>query len=405
MALRPDLRVRPAALAATVAGLLAAALVVSLAVFEAAAPGPLTTADATGMWTDPRVALDDALQPRAGGLHVSRDVEALARKTARQWPLAAQPFLIEGIVALAENQGARAEALLAEARRRDPRAELPRLLLLSIYIRDGQAAAAAGEISALARLLPEASVALMPQAAQLALAVNGRGPTIAVFREQPGVRDAVLAALATDASHSDLVMRLAAATGALAAADPAPAWQSALIETLLASGQVARARSIWERLAGVKPGSTPYLYDPRFAGLPGPAAFNWRLVEGGAGVAERSEAQGLQVEYYGRENATLARQRLTLPPGAYQLSSIVGPAAGSHLAIAWAIACDLEGSTIAQLPLAADRDKNTRVRAGFVVPASGCGVQELRLEATPADIPVTQHVTIGAVSIERPTRR
>jgi hypothetical protein len=143
------------------------------------------------------------------------------------------------------------------------------------------------------------------------------------------------------------------------------------------------------------------LYDPRFQGLPGPPPFNWKLTAGNAGVAERGQGGGLQVEYYGRAPLELASQMLRLVPGRYRLAARVeGDASGEGARLAWRLLCAGGGAEIASLPLRGINYSPRVVAAEFTV-SSGCTVQTLRLDGTPSEFPEAQNVTVGEISISR----
>jgi len=82
-------------------------------------------------------------------------------------PLAEEPFLLEGVAAIAKGDERRGEALLEEAKRRNPRNRMARLLLLDRYLRTDRAREAAAELGTLTALIPRTVDVLIPQLAKM----------------------------------------------------------------------------------------------------------------------------------------------------------------------------------------------------------------------------------------------
>jgi hypothetical protein len=329
---------------------------------------------------------------------VSSEAAAAARHAMARAPLAEEPFLLEALKALARGENARAERLLVEARRRNPRSRMTRLILLDRYMRSGRIPQAAEEITVLNRLIPAASDVLVPELAKFARDPATRPALVDVLSSDPGLRERVLTNLAMGGADPELVTGLAAAAGG-GSGENQP-WQEAMIASLVGRGEIARAYRIWSALPGVRP-QEGGLYDPRFQGLPGPPPFNWKLTAGNAGVAERGQGGGLQVEYYGRAPLELASQMLRLAPGRYRLAARVeGDASGEGARLAWRLQCAGGGAEIASLPLRGINYSPRVVGAEFTV-SPGCAVQTLRLDGTPSEFPEAQNVTVGEISISR----
>src|SRR5439155_24346006 len=107
-----------------------------------------------------------------------------------------EPFLVAGIAADAAHEEGRAEALLAEARRRNPRGRFTRLLLLDLYLRHGRSEAAGAELAALSRPIPEAGGALVPELSRLPPDPKTRPGLAKMLRQNPDIRDVTPANLA-----------------------------------------------------------------------------------------------------------------------------------------------------------------------------------------------------------------
>jgi hypothetical protein len=317
-------------------------------------------------------------------------------------PLAEDPFMLAGIDALAKGDEQKGEALLAETRRRDPRARTARLILLDRYLRSGRTQEAAVEIAVINRLVARAAEVLVPELVRMISDPATGDALISLLREDRALRNEVLNRLATAGADPDLIMRVARRTGVERGNAPVPAWQPALLTKMVEKGDVKRASELWRSFAGIGGAdSSSAPYDGSFRGLPGPAPFNWQLNSSGAGVAERTPAHSLDVEYYGRERADLASQLVMLVPGRYRLTfRAQGDASGQGSRLAWIVACS--GPATAELleaPLQRVNSSPKMMAAAFTVPASGCPAQWLRLTGIPDEFPTGQSATIADVRI------
>lgn len=318
-------------------------------------------------------------------------------------PLVDEPFMLGGVAALADGREGEGERLLEEARRRNPRARTARLILLDRYLRTDRAAEAGLEIAALHRLIPRAAEVLVPELARMVRDPRTGASLIRVLSHDPDMQQAVLAQLATSGEDPDLILRIA---GSNAATTPTPdglPWQRLLLARLAEKGDVARAHRLWRSFAGMAPASGEKgLYDSQFRGLPGAPPFNWNLVASNAGVAERIDMPGLQIEYYGRLDAEFASQLLMLSPGRYRLAfRAQGDAKGEGSRLSWSVACVGSAAPLLQIPIAGI-SYSPRVLAGeFTVPAGGCPGQWLRLKGAAGEFTDPQSVTISGLELGR----
>lgn len=350
----------------------------------------------------PRIPLRYAMiefQQRSG--RISPGVARAAIGSLQHAPLVEEPFLIAALNSLVERDQSRADSLLREARRRNPRDQVTRILLLDGHLRTGRVQEAASEIAAISRLVPGTSTVLTPQLAKFAAEPKTRASLAAVLRSDPSLRDMLLEHLARTSADSELILELA---GPLSAAPPPepPIWQPLLLNSLVKEGKVERAQSLWGRFAGVQPRDAARpVYDGAFRGLPGSPPFNWQFVSSPAGVAEPSRNSGLQVDYYGRVDAELASQLLALKPGRYRLAFQAAgdvPERGSSLA--WIVICHPGTAAIATIPISNISYAAKGISGEFVVPASGCPAQWLRLMGTAAEFPTALNATISNLQVQ-----
>jgi hypothetical protein len=345
----------------------------------------------------PRVELALAMSAIGGAAAKGQapPAQALAEvaDAARSAPLRIEPFRVEGAVALAKADPARAERLFVEAKHRDPRAPAPRFFLAQQYLSTGRSAKGLVEAAVLVRLVGGDS-SLVPGLAQFARAPGAIPQLRTLFAANPGLGEQVLAFLARDAANADLVVTLAGEEAVRPAAAGAPTWQAPLIAALLAKEDFARAHALWARIAGLRQPPSG-LFNPRFAKLDAPGPFNWTLASGDVGVAEAVAPGGLQILYYGRANADFATQLLLLAPGTYELRMAVARQAdtGNPSGLAWSLTCPRGGLDLMKLPLGTAVGPATPLSARFTVPA-GCPSHWLKLSGTARDFAASEQAVI-----------
>lgn len=324
-----------------------------------------------------------------GGRQVPEATRTDVRRVAISAPLLPDPFLIEGAIAETERRPA-AEPLLLEARKRDPRSRGARFLLADRYLRAGRITDALIEIQALVVLQPGSAEVFVPALVNYARTPGSVPELRAFFKQRPGLEPRVLSLLAADPANADLVLSLATV------AKPNPDWRGILVSALASAGQYRKAYAVWEKLSGVR--AAHGLFNPAFAKLDAPMPFNWHFPETADGVTEPDGHGGVEVLYYGRAGAVLARQMLLLGPGTYGLSLRVADPAGEVGAIRWALRCANADRKIVEIPLRAGA-----VGASFTV-AADCPAQWLELVGVPGDVPRTTELTLSRLRLSGASR-
>ena len=313
---------------------------------------------------------------------------------AKGAPLAPEPFLVRGVEAqLAGNQRLAGQAY-GEARRRAPRSLAAHYFLSDHYLRTNQTDAGLTELARLTRLVPNGIAAVAPYYASYARDPAGAARVKAMLRSHPEFEDDVMAALARDASNADLVLYLASESGARSG-DP-PAWHGKLVESLVGAGTYAKARAVWAKLSGHQGTAGQTLFDPKFSGSKAPPPFNWTLLSTASGLAEGQDGGRLHVIYYGRDNATLASQTLTLAPGRYRLSFQVEGGTQDISPLAWKLSCLPSKRSMLTLRLAQGRPNAGEFQIG-----GDCPAQLLELSGASPEFPQTVDVTISELTLAR----
>lgn len=375
------LRLIPVALA----GCALAALIVqnaTVAAFSATAPDV-----AASVWPG-HPAADVALAGRqialasGKGQPIAPATFALLDRTARRAPLDPQPFIVAGIRAQLAGQAERADRAFAAARQRDPRSLPARYFLASSRLQRGDVEGLR-DVAAITRLEPNGGQSLVPYLADLARRPETRAAMLDMFRNSPGIRAAVLTAMAGDPNNARLVVTL----GQTRDPDKAP-WLRTALDTLVAKRRYGEARALWERISGTRSAG---LFDGDFRNPSALPPFNWELTSSSLGLAERRSGR-LQVMFYGQDSGTLARQLLLLPPGRYRLSAPSSSADGSG-ALYWLVRCDQGAGEITRAPVG-------QGGLTFTVP-TGCPAQWLELNGRASDFGRQSDTAIGPVALSR----
>lgn len=336
----------------------------------------------------PRPATERVMLAAAKAAEASRPLDESAmvtvRSIARHQPLSPVPFLIEGARAELAGQLDLAVRRYEAARRRDPRSGPTRLVLAQAYARQGDAVGSILELEAATRLQPGSRLTVVPAIAEMAKHPHGEAIISKLLEERPQIRSLVLQSLASDISNIALLLRLAQSAGS----DPEEQnWKNIAVNALVADGQIARARRLWAAWNNHDP-RVP-LTDPTFAGG-AVEPFGWAILSDPAGVATRAEGGGLEVVFFGRDQATFARQLVTLVPGRYALStSYEGGPPGDQ--VFWNLRCR-QGQALTQVQLS---------QLGLFEVPPGCDAQWLELVAIPPAEPQTVELTVRAVKLER----
>jgi hypothetical protein len=307
-------------------------------------------------------------------------------------PLRTEPLLVQAAVRERDGDYLTAERLLLSARMRDPRSLAALYLLADVWIREGKVVDGLRGMAVLSRLLPGASVQLVPALAEYARIPGAPAKLAEVLRGNPHLQKPLLAALSADPDNAELILALA--DGRISPSDPATrAWESRLLTGLIDRGDYGRAYSLWRRFSGLGSSAPGILFNGEFRALPAPPPFNWNLSSSSAGIAEMGD-RSLRILYYGRDDITFASQLLLLAPGTYRFEARVsGQVAPGSLV--WRIQC-AKGGLLKEGAL----DLQSAAM-NFTVPPSGCSAQWLRLQGESKDMPQQSDAQIGPAHLER----
>ena len=325
----------------------------------------------------------DAAKAARDGKGLDSAAHEIVGSLAKSRPLAPEPFLIEGAIAQLDRDLPRAEQLYIDARNRDPRDIAARLVLVDTYLQQGKIKAALEETIVMRRIRPEATRAILLALVDFAKQPDSDRILEPLIRNQKGLRNALLQELAADSENARLIARLAP----LGRGDAERPWEKRLLNSLVRDGKIPEAKAFWTQLIGARH-SAP-LFDPEFKGDEALPPFNWDLPTNAAGVATMAEGGGLEIVYFGREGAVLARQMLTLGSGTYLLATNI--AGSDDLDLVWMLRCT-SGPDIVDFPVSQT--------GRFAVPAN-CPGQWLELGGLPPIEPRKSEATIRRVTLQR----
>jgi len=360
-------------------------------------------------FAETRPALAESLAPRLPELLVTKAMaqvgEAAAQgqnppqsamellgRLARVAPLEAEPMLVQAAIAQKAGDLERAEQLLLEARRRQPRAAAARYLLAHLWLGQGRIEDSLGEVAVLSRLMPESSEQLGPALSEYAKTPGASPKLKEMLATNPKLMPPLLNALATDPDNLPLILELESAV--TTTQQEAPQWQARVLDALVGRGDYERAYALWQRLSGYG-GRRQLLFNGGFSPLAAPPPFNWKLQSGRAGISELGDGR-MRVLYYGRANAILASQLLLLPPGRYRFSFGLS-GAPQPASLVWMLSCLRGKGSLMRLDLSPSAPR----QADFIVPPAGCEAQMLALKGQVQDMPKQSDVLIGPAAIQR----
>jgi hypothetical protein len=349
---------------------------------------------AEALWPQhPAVLKDRALlsiaSAAARGQPVPPATRADVRRIAEKAPLSPDPFVIEGAIAQTQGKSEAAERMWLAARDRDPRSRAARFLLADRFLRTGRVSLGLMEMQALVGLQSRGVEAFGPALVAYARQPGAIPELRAFFRKYPRAEAGVLTVLATDPANADLVLALASNLGR-----PEPDWRANLVSALVSAGNYPKAYASWLRVSRLR--AAPGLFNAGFADIDAPRPFNWQFTQLN-GVAEPDGKGGLDVLYYGREDAVLASQLLLLPPGQYRLAMTV-EGAGGETAVAWRLRC-ADG----RIPLPGLALKPSAAAAALTVPDK-CEAQWLELRGVAGESPRITEVKLRNLRLEGPVQ-
>lgn len=315
----------------------------------------------------------------------SKAAIATARHLLANEPLQGRAFRV--LAEAADREGQRAEAfkLYEITARRAPRDMSARAWLTQRYLEQGRFPQALAQIDRILRMSPQRANALNPVLVQMAQDPKFADALVDVLRTNPPWRTGTLAALRDpqldQANAGGRVLQALQDKGGLSAHE-----YKGWLDSLITQGRWGEAYARWAGSA-IKPGKRlPLVYNGDFATPSTDAGFDWRLrrvpgvllrfeqVAGTHGTAAYFRFLDRRVPNAGLE------QPLMLSAGHYRLTlKARTQALRSELGLQWVIACAGRGGVVARSESVEGSFGWREFAVDFVVPATGCPGQWLRL--------------------------
>lgn len=320
------------------------------------------------------------------------------------YPIADEPFLLAAVTELAEGNRPRGYRLLEEVRRRNPRSRIAHLLLLDRDLRVGRVESAVDQITVLLRLFPRSGEVLIPELAKMAVQPATQASLREVLKSRRGLQNDVLSQLVKNGERATVILTFADNTDSASNANLT--WRGLLVDRLVSEGKATEAYRLWRRFMRMPPtDEVKVVHNDDFRTVPSGYPFDWRFSANETGTAEIAPERFLQVEYYGRQDTTLAKQILILTPGRYQLKLAAkgnAPAEGSSIRAV--VTCESGSQAIVDTPLKVVGETLRQIAIDFVVPEAGCSHQSLVIAGRSGEFPKHQSLSLHRVQIEEATR-
>lgn len=239
--------------------------------------------------------------------------------------------------------------------------------------------------------------------------VRARGPLLKKLETRPPWRGRFLQNLAQSDRGSVVMLSIAEAlktsTAPLTDEELGVQFRTALSRQKLAL--IHQLRALLNSPALSEP-----VFDGHFTGQSGITPFVWTFTQDkgqrislSAAASDRPSA--MHVEYQGFGPVTFASQMLTLEPGAYTLAVDYRLEPGTSTSRAtWQVRCLESSELVANRPVADSPGQTPgRVESHFVVPATGCAAQWIRLVSTPGDRRIALSASFYGVTINPDSRQ
>lgn len=312
-----------------------------------------------------------------------RTTEALARAAVAGVPLANEPFYAIALTRFTyerRRDPAAIKALLREAIDRHPRSRRARLLMLQHAVDSGDIGEAVDQLAVLYRLGSKPAQALIVALARSITTPRQIDEAVTAFNRHPELYKPLLRSFRQVDKSPAVSLRVVTQLPKAALADPEVAEMA--IDEMVRSQAFGQARALWLTRNGQP--AAGLIHSPNFRDARSAPPFNWRLVSGPIGAADRAPGGGLSLSYYGRSSGTLADQLVTLKPGRYELQVRYRTEGGTPGAIGVAVRCAAaDNRELASSALAGRVGASQVARLGFAVPAAGCNGQLITLDGLP----------------------
>ncbi len=367
-------------------------LIAAICLFAIVATGALVVAQRESLAAQsPRSRSDLALRQAVAAEMDTKELRRFAHRIARHDPLHAIGFFLE-VMALDQEKQAlspRHRALIAQASRRQPAFAAPRIWLTADNIRNRRYAEAIQGADAVMRLNSEFRQLLVPLLVPLLDEPKAQPLLDAQLRTFPIWRSEFLAEAIKVGGYDSQVENLLRHPIPKAGAATMAADRSAYLNKLVNDGEADRAYALWRSFAvGAAKGG---VFDGDFT-APNPVRpFAWQYAADDYSYAEKVRpAEGgsalVRAHHGGDGKAQLLSQLVALKPGRQSLLFTMRDGGlAEPKKLFWRVRCLGSSDILASRSLAKLAPDWQKLRLQVDIPASGCALQQLTLEAEDND--------------------
>jgi hypothetical protein len=339
----------------------------------------------------PKWRSDAALQKSVTDNMTPRQLRAFARQTAQTDPMHAVGFFLQVMALDLEKapMSAKHRQLIAEASRRQPAFSAPRIWLTADDIRKGRYAEAINGADTVMRLNSEFRQLLVP----ILVPLLDNAKAAPLLRKKLGSfpiwrTDFVVAAI-KDGGHAGNVERMLAERPPAAYAKAMAAERSAYLQKLVSDGEAERAHRLWRTFPDQSAKSG--IFDGQFTAKEVIYPFAWRYATDDYSYSEKvpaveGRAAMVRAHHSGSGRAILLSQLVGLQPGSRVLTfSMRDGGLAKPEKLFWRLRCNGSTENLASQSLGKLGGDWQRLQLRVEIPASGCALQTLVLEADDND--------------------
>ena len=335
----------------------------------------------------PKKRSDAILQQVVAADMDARQLRAKAQEVALHDPMQAVGFFLQ-VMALDLEKiplSGKHSLLIAEASRRQPSFAAPRIWLVGDHIRNQRFAEAIDGADAVMRVNTDFLRLLVPALLPLLDDDKGRPLLETKLSQYPNWRTYFLAEAAKQGGHQAEIEKILMQPASQQNLANAAVERSVYLQKLVAEGDFERAYRLWRNFTPKS--ARAGISDGDFTEQTPLRPFAWTYLAEEYSYAERAPAGDdgkplVRAHHGGDTRSILLSQLVALRPGPHQLRFTMrdgGLARPDHLA--WHLKCVDANTALATLPLATLATDWQTIIMRTDIPASGCALQYLQLEA------------------------
>lgn len=353
----------------------------------------------------PRMRSDIVLQRAAAAGLNAKALRRYARQIAMKDPMHSAGFVLE-VLALEKDKiptSDKQRRLIMESARRQPSLAAPRIWLISDDIQKGRYAQAVESADTVMRLNDEFRKLLTPHLVPLLAEEQARPLLEKKLREFPVWRADFVTEAIKMGGYEPVIERVLQQRAPRGAEAMLASERSAYLRDLVRSGEAVRAHTLWRNFAKNHGGSG--LVDGNFTEKNPIYPFAWEFASGAYSYAGKAPAIDgappvIRAHQGGDGNVSLLTQVVALQPGAHDVVITMRDGGLSKPEkLFWQLRCLDVNDNLASHSLEKLAPDWQKIRLSVMIPAAGCPLQYLMLNAENNDDKESE-VEIRSVEVE-----